>query len=39
MLNMRDFAEAVVGVPGEGLNFEQVSISSMLYACAARHVL
>lgn len=23
MLNMEDFAEAVVGVPGEGLNVEQ----------------
>ena len=25
MLNMQDFAEAVVGVPGEGLNVEQAS--------------
>lgn len=28
MLNMRDFSEAVVGVPGEGLNVEQVRFSS-----------
>lgn len=26
MLNMEDFAEALVGVPGEGLNVEQVCI-------------
>jgi len=39
MLNERNFAEAVVGVPGEGLNVEQGRISSTLYAWAARHIL
>lgn len=36
MLNMRDFANAVVGVPGEGLNVEQRKLLTIGVELAAR---
>ncbi|KAH8679388.1 ABC-2 type transporter-domain-containing protein [Ilyonectria robusta] len=36
MLNMRDFADAVVGVPGEGLNIEQRKLLTIGVELAAR---
>ena len=41
MLNMREFAEAVVGVPGEGLNVEQVpehDFLQVLFALMLTHI-
>jgi hypothetical protein len=35
MLNMEEFADAVVGVPGEGLNVEQRCVFSCLGLCFA----
>lgn len=39
MLNMQDFAEAVVGVPGEGLNVEQRKLLTIGVELAARPAL
>ena len=39
MLNMRDFAEAVVGVPGEGLNVEQRKLLTIGVELAAKPAL
>jgi ABC-type multidrug transport system ATPase subunit len=39
MLNMEDFAEAVVGVPGEGLNVEQRKLLTIGVELAARPAL
>ncbi|KAH7144143.1 ABC-2 type transporter [Dactylonectria estremocensis] len=36
MLNMRDFADAVVGIPGEGLNIEQRKLLTIGVELAAR---
>ena len=36
MLNMEDFAEAVVGVPGEGLNVEQRKLLTIGTELAAK---
>jgi ABC-type multidrug transport system ATPase subunit len=36
MLNMEDFAEAVVGVPGEGLNVEQRKLLTIGVELAAK---
>lgn len=36
LLNMQDFAEAVVGVPGEGLNVEQRKLLSIAVELAAK---
>jgi len=36
MLNMSDFAEAVVGVPGEGLNVEQRKLLTIGVELAAK---
>jgi ATP-binding cassette subfamily G (WHITE) protein 2 (PDR) len=36
MLNMRDFANAVVGVPGEGLNVEQRKLLTIGVELAAK---
>jgi ATP-binding cassette subfamily G (WHITE) protein 2 (PDR) len=36
MLNMTDFAEAVVGVPGEGLNVEQRKLLTIGVELAAK---
>jgi ATP-binding cassette subfamily G (WHITE) protein 2 (PDR) len=39
MLNMKDFAEAVVGVPGEGLNVEQRKLLTIGVELAAKPAL
>jgi ABC-type multidrug transport system ATPase subunit len=39
MLNMQDFAEAVVGVPGEGLNVEQRKLLTIGVELAAKPAL
>lgn len=39
MLNMEDFAEAVVGIPGEGLNVEQRKLLTIGVELAARPAL
>lgn len=39
MLNMRDFSEAVVGVPGEGLNVEQRKLLTIGVELAAKPAL
>lgn len=39
MLNMRDFAEAVVGIPGEGLNVEQRKLLTIGVELAAKPAL
>ncbi len=39
MLNMRDFAEAIVGVPGEGLNVEQRKLLTIGVELAAKPAL
>jgi ATP-binding cassette, subfamily G (WHITE), member 2, PDR len=36
MLNMEDFAEAIVGVPGEGLNVEQRKLLTIGVELAAK---
>ena len=39
MLNMGDFAEAIVGVPGEGLNVEQRKLLTIGVELAAKPAL
>lgn len=39
MLNMQDFAEAIVGVPGEGLNVEQRRLLTIVVELAAKPAL